>query len=487
MAVSRLVPASMALFKRIPDKLFSPLASKNRQGYWALLCFLHRRRFGPDAPLPPIYGFLQREVIQDIEDHLRYADEWQHEEDLPDTSINSRANNAFGRLLEAGWFHPGKKGFEKTINMAPAVGQLLTQLISFAETDPVFVSGKIRSIESAVTQVLEGKASGDLLREAGEQCRNLMVHIRNTGTSLRELMAKIGENATTAQYVRSFFQDYIEQVFIGDYRELRTREHPLAKRQQILDAVERIDTEREHRQRLMDWYVNKLSGGDEARASAAFERDLQRLYELSRIEEYLDRLDDEIRNANKRALAFLEYKLRSIRPIDNLLRQAINQVLANPHQEVPPVFAPDGLIAGVRLAQPRKEIQRSPPSPLRQTVISERTRAIGNLVRRAQERRTVTPAKLRVYAANALSEKSVVQSNELPVSGIEELRVFQVLTSTAMAMNANSAYLVSLARSAAPGLNLQYTETKTTEHPFLSSTPFEVSWRKRPTTSKESK
>ncbi len=206
MAVPSITPASMALFQRIPERLFGPLASQNRHGYWALLCHLHRRRFGPDAPLPPSYGFLQREITQEIEDHLKYADEWQPESgDQPDTPLNIRAIAIFNHLVGAGWFRLEKYGIEKTVNMAPAVSQLLTQLINFAETGPVFVSGKIRAIDAAVAQVHKGEASGDLLREAAEQCRNLLVYIRNTGTNVRDLMAAIGAQPTTAQYVRSLF------------------------------------------------------------------------------------------------------------------------------------------------------------------------------------------------------------------------------------------------------------------------------------------
>ena len=458
MAVPSLAPASIALFQRIPDRLFGPLASANRHGYWSLLCHLHRRRFGPDAPLPPSYGFLQREITQEIEDHLKYADEWQPESgDQPDTPMNIRAIGIFNRLVEAGWFRLEKYGIEKTVNMAPAVSQLLTQLINFAETGPVFVSGKIRAIDAAVAQVHKGEASGDLLREAAEQCRNLLVYIRNTGTNVRDLMAAIGAEPTTAQYVRSFFTSYIQEVFIGDYQELRTREHPLSKRQQILDAVTDIDTQPEQRSRLLDWYVNRLSSGDDKRGQAAFQRDLQRLYELDRIEEYLERLDEEIRVANRRALAFLEYKLRAIRPIDNLL------------------------------AQPRKEVPRQAPTPLRQVIISDRTRAIGNLVRRAQERRSITPMKLRAYAEKVLKDTAVADSDVLPCGSIEDLRAFQALTSVAMATNSKIARLEMEGRASAPGMELRYTSDEAAEHPYLSGKAFTLSWRKRQTKNREPK
>jgi hypothetical protein len=486
MAVPSIAPASLALFQRIPDRLFGPLASQNRHGYWALLCHLHRRRFGPDAPLPPSYGFLQRDVTQEIESYLKYADEWQSESgEQPDTPLNVRAIGVFSRLVDAGWFRLEKYGIEKTVNMAPAVGQLLTQLISFAETGPVFVSGKIRSIDAAVSQVQKGEAGGDLLREAAEQCRNLLVYIRNTGTNVRDLMATIGAQATTAQYVRTFFQDYIQQVFIGDYQELRTREHPLSKRQQIVDAVEAIDTQPEQRSRLLDWYVNRLCSGDDKKGQAAFQHDLQRLYELDRIEAYLERLDEEIRSANRRALAFLEYKLRAIRPIDNLLRQTLDRLIANPGLEVAPVFPPDALMGGARLAQPRKDVPQLVPTPLRGVIISDRTRAIGNLVRRAQERRAITPMKLRAYAEKTLQDTVSVGSETLPCGSIEDLRAFQALTSLAMATNSRIARLEMEGRASAPGMELCYSSDEAAEHPYLSGKPFTLSWRKRQTKHRE--
>jgi hypothetical protein len=488
MAISSLAPASMALFQRIPERLFGPLASPNRHGYWALLCHLHRRRFGPDAPLPPSYGFLQREITQEIEDHLKYADEWQPEsDDLSDTPLNIRAIAIFSRLVDAGWFRLEKYGIEKTVNMAPAVGQLLTMLISFAETGPVFVSGKIRSIDAAVAQVHKGEASGDLLREAAEQCRNLLIYIRNTGTNVRDLMATIGAQPTTAQYVRTFFQDYIQQVFIGDYQELRTREHPLSKRQPILEAVADIDTKPAQRSRLLDWYTNRLCSGDDKKGQAAFQRDLQRLYELERIEEYLERLDEEIRSANRRALAFLEYKLRAIRPIENLLRQTMDQLLANPDSDVAPVFPPDALMSGARLAQPRREVQQFKPTPLRQVIISDRTRAVGNLVRRAQERRSITPIKLRAYAQKVLQDTVAADSDALPCESIEDLRAFQTLTSVAMAANSRIVRLEMESRASAPGMELRYTSNEYAQHPYLSSKPFTLSWRKRQIKNREPK
>lgn len=62
--------------------------------------------------------------------------------------------------------------------MAPPVSQMLNLLIDYAEKDPVFVSGKISSIDALITKVLRENGGGDLFREAAEQCRNLLIYIR---------------------------------------------------------------------------------------------------------------------------------------------------------------------------------------------------------------------------------------------------------------------------------------------------------------------
>lgn len=111
MDVPRLIPparrapatAATLLFERLPDRLFAPLSSANRHRYWDLLCRLHDKRFGPDAPLPPSIGFSVREIVQDIEDGLLVQDLWEAEDGYSlETPINIRALQVFHRFEESG-------------------------------------------------------------------------------------------------------------------------------------------------------------------------------------------------------------------------------------------------------------------------------------------------------------------------------------------------------------------------------------------------
>lgn len=470
--------AARLLFERLPDRLFAPLASPNRHQYWTLLCRLHAKRFGPDAPLPPSHGLAPRDVMQDIEDELVTQDIWENEDgNTPETPLAIRANAVFNRLVDSGWLRQERHGVERRLTMRPTVSQFLTLLVSFAETGPVFVSGKIRSIELNIQQVMEGRADGDTLAETAEQARNLLEHVRNTGTNIRDIMESLGEDVTTAQYVQRFFGDYIEKVFIGDYRELRTREHPLSRTPQILRIVEALHASEEQRARLITWYESKRSPGNRTRAEQLFEKDIQRLFDLRRIDEFLDRLDEEIRRANKRALAFLDYRLRSLRPVDHLVSKAIAAAAGNRTPILGDPFPSGDMVSGEQLAEPRKAKEPSAPSNLRRNVPSEAQLARSHLMLRARDARSVTPPKLMAYVLAQLNGEQRIDSENLSPQSLTDIRCLQLLSTVGLAMSANSRRLYLSALTLARGFRVDIRAEPEAESPWISGRPFVVELR----------
>lgn len=463
------------LFERLPTKLFSPLASLNRDAYWNLLCHLHHRRFGPDAPIAPSHGYQSREVIADIEEFLADQNAWAEDGESPDTPLGIRAAGVYKRLLEAGWLREERQGpFAKGVSVRPAVSQFLSMLITFAESGPIYLSGKINTIDAILRAVLQGAAGGESVLEAAQQARNLLEHVRNTGTLVRDLMESLNQDMTPAEYVHRFFQDYIERVFIADYRELRTREHPLSKRQQILRIIEEIESNNEHRIRILSWYEQQKSlGGDREQAIRQYERDLHRLYELQRIDEYLDRLDDEIRRANKRALAYLDYRLRAVRPVDHLVRHAIDAVnKAGQSAAIGDPFPPGEMINALRLAEPRKSIDRAPPSALRRSAPTAEELARAKLMLRAREARSVTMPKLSEFARRHLVGIEHIHSEDLHLSTIEDVRAYQTMLTLAKSNSSPSRRLQLAARAQMRGFHVQLTGEPARPQRFISGAPF---------------
>lgn len=464
------------LFKRLPERLFTPLASTNRFQYWSLLCVLHAKRFGPEAPLPPSVGFLSREITADIAEELQYQD-WAPDGDdvTPATPLAIRANMVFNRLREAGWIRVDRVGVREMVTMAPAVAHFMNRLVEFAHTGPEFVSGKIRSIEANLRLLLDESADGASLQEAARQSRALLEHVRIAGTNVRDLMLEIGRVDATGEFVRRFFDDYVERMFIGDYKELRTREHPLARRQEILRLAAHIQQAAALRDRLIPWYLEKQAGRDPVRAEAMFERDIQKVEELRRIDEYLDRLDDEIRRANKLALAYLDYRLRAVRPLDELIGHAIDAILKHGSKaaELAP-FAPGDCIAGERLASPRLESKRPPPSGLRKQVMSPEQEARARLALMARDRRTMSLPKLAEFVRQQLGEVDTLPSAALKVDTIESVRALQVLCTIAAANATPSQLLRANARAMSSGFTTIRMEGEEDQSKGVSHQPFTI-------------
>jgi hypothetical protein len=63
-----------------------------------------------------------------------------------------------------------------------------------------------------------------------------MAHIVNTGCRVQDLMDGLVELESARDFVHGFFSDFVERVYIADYSELRTRNHPLQYRGRAGDA-----------------------------------------------------------------------------------------------------------------------------------------------------------------------------------------------------------------------------------------------------------
>jgi hypothetical protein len=464
------------LFGRLPGDLFKPLASANHERYWALLTRLHRNRFGPDAPLPPAEGLPVRDLVVDIERELSENDPWEEEDGTtPTTSINARAHVILGRLVESGWLEKGKYGAEKVITMSPVIGHFLDQLVSFAESGPVYIGAKIHSIEGLIDRVHDGDAGGDVLMEAAQQTRNLLQYVRNTSNLIREMMASLRKTNNPADFVNQFF-DYIERVFLGDYRELRTREHPLAKRHAIMRTVEAVDESPDERNRLVGWYEENRFPGDRRRAEVQYERDLSRLRELSRMDEYLDRLDNEVRRANRQARVYLDYSIRTVRPIDQLVRNAIHALEVGKVTDLANPFPAGGLVSADGLAVPRTRTARPQASALRTVQPSPMEIARSRLAQRAMHARMLFGPKLTAYLL-AQASNNEVGSNALDTSTVENGRAYQELAKIAFHLRAGDVKVKRDAASQVPGFVVTPQGNTEEDHPFISGVPFSVARR----------
>ncbi len=420
------------LFAVLPAGLFAPLAAANRERYWELLYRLFEQFFGPDAPLPPSIGFQRREITAALENYLLTDDPWESEEgDVPGASLIDRANAIHERFRATGWLRQERVGAREMVSMTPAVSQFLSTLVEFAEHGPTFVSAKVRSIELQLQQVIEGKAFGDALDEAADQARRLLVSLSSMSLKVRDLMPELSRAETTAQFARQWFERYVSSFFVGDYADLHKADHPLARRSAILSMAQQVEGTA-LRETMLGWYREHLTGGDPERAELRMQRSLRRLYELERIDEYLGRLDEDIRQANRRALAFLDYRLRAPDKLDVLLRRACRGVLQAPEDALRLPVAPGPLMDDAQLRPPRRKPQPIPRSANAVQQPTPEQLARLSLLRRMKRARLVTPEDMARYVGRHLPPDGSVDCAHLAIASIEDLRAYQTLLTLAL-------------------------------------------------------
>ncbi|WP_244244134.1 Wadjet anti-phage system protein JetA family protein [Marilutibacter alkalisoli] len=420
------------LFTVLPDGLFGPLASPNRHHHWHLLCRLFEEFFGPDAPMPPSIGLQRREITSAIERYLLTDDPWEDEDGVtPDTPLAMRAANLYDRFRDAGWLRQERIGAREMVSMTPVVSQFIATLVEFTERGPTFLSAKIRSIELQLLQVVEGKAGGDMLDEAALQARQLLSNVAAISVQVRDLMPELSRAESTASFARQLFERYVGKLFVGDYADLHKDDHPLARRTSILTMAREI----EHsslRGSMIQWYSERTTGGDSVRAEQRLLRNLRRLQEIDRIDEYLQRLDDDIRQANRRALAFLDYRLRTPDRLDKLLRRACRGVLSAPGEALRLPVAPGHLLEERRLRPPVRRPQPIPRTANSTAPPTPEQIARLNLLRQMKRVRLVLPEDLVRYLDRHWDSSVRLDSQSLRVDSIEDFRAYQTLVTLAL-------------------------------------------------------
>lgn len=415
------------LFDRLPAGLFAPLASPNHRRYWDLLLRLHDQFFGPDAAPPEGEGYTQRSLTLEIERYILDVSDWAPEvEDAPDTPLSVQSNIIYRRLANSGWLREDRIGVRNFVSMPTTVQKFLELLRQFAEEGPQIIGGKVQLIHNQLEQVLTdpAKQAGGF-HEAARQARQLIAILSATTMRVREAIDLLAAQDTTADFIRAFFDDYIGQLYIRDYHELRTENHPLRHRWRIIDAALELRDSPDKRRAMVDYYQSAFRCASREEAETRFEKDVLRFLMFKDIDTHLDRLNASVDRATSRAIAYLNYKLRTQDKLDRLLSISINHLNATNNS----AGAAMGTLPGPLLGESRFPAIHKKASPVVRTGITKKEMSIEQRAQIALKRamklhREVTPLHASEYLDRHLDAREAVLSDALTVGSIHDFCVF---------------------------------------------------------------
>lgn len=426
------------LFDRLPEHIFRPLgAHEHARRNWSLLIHLYNDFFAPEADPADGEGWAQKRVVVSIERFLvRWDDEHETNFEERGTPLNIRAHDALSSFLDSGWLTIDRVGFTQFVIMRPTVQSLLELLKTFAEQGPEFIGGRVQSVRNNLLQVqADPEKNAAVFQVAAKECSALLRMLNTTRMRVREASESLRTQESTHLFLDKFFGDYISSLYIGDYSDLFSRNHPLASRWDIVDLATRITEEPESREQLRRWYRKNLRCRSNEEADAWIESDTARVLALREVDRLLARLKDAVTRANDQALGYLQYKVRSQGNFDIKTDQVIKAVVraadSRPNDEslsLPTGWSQGRLLSEETLKMPTKKPKKRKGAVIQKRQLSPEARA-RRLVRQIMKgNREVSETRIIQYIDRHVDPGGVLESSSMTVGGINDLCVLAAFT-----------------------------------------------------------
>lgn len=422
----------MNLFDRVPPGLFGALTGKNCRRAWDLLVRLSERYFGPDAVPPYADGYLHDQIVKEIERFLLDAG-WEEEVgDLPQlsTPLVVQANQLLARLVDTGWLMEERVGLRRFVSMRPVVARFFDAVQQFVTEGPQLLGGDVLLVYNQLKSVVEdprGQASGFV--SAAQLCVRLINSLSATTMRVRDLMKELTQENVTPVFVKRFFSEHISELYVRDFKQLRTENHPLRLRYEIIELVDLVIHNDDKRAALLQGYA-ELPNNEMGQEDEQLEKDVQKIRRLLDVEKFLERLDRAMDAATQRAVAYLGYRLKASERIEEVLADTILAVIDAEKYGVAldgRMLTPLPLVGDDRLRMPVEPPPKPVRTRLRKREMTVHERAMHILRKAMIGHRDTSPVAMRRYVHAHVRPGATVNAELLPVESVEDAVSYLVL------------------------------------------------------------
>ncbi len=422
----------MNIFEKLPPQIFAPLTGKNNRRSWALIEKLYDTFFAPDRIPTYTEGYLSTEITKDIERFLLDAS-WDSEDESDSalTSLNIRANQIYRRLVDTGWLAEERIGHVDYINMRPSIARFIETLIHFINDGPQLLGGNILMVYNQIKSVPEdprGQTSGFMA--AAKSCGQLINTLGSMTMRVKDLMDELAKEAATPVIVRRFFTEHISDFYIRDFRQLRTRDHPLRLRYEIIETVQRIIHNPESRKALLQGYTDQL-GEKIDNVEEQLERDVSKFTKLYDVEIYLERMDRTIDSATKRAMALLNYRLKASERLEEVIRSVASAINEAEKVDITPeraMLSPMPVLGDYLIRLPVQGRPKPVRTSMKKREINVEEKARRMLRKLMVSHRDATPAAMKRYVEKHIPVGASIRAADLPIVGVDDAVSYLVLS-----------------------------------------------------------
>lgn len=428
------------LFNKLPDEIFKPLAGPNRYLFEEILLFLFRYFSDEDLTNEAVFprrGQVIREVEELLERKGRLLQVVYEEEDTDEEFGNapgSAARYVYRRLVDTGWLEEEEDGYHVNVLMPPHASLLLEALEGVAHAEKKNYGSTIASIHLQLEAIAnQPEVNARAFIEVVRSARDFTRHLQNIFSGLRGFQDLITKQHNPRLALATFFDDFVENLLISDYKSLQAENNPFRHRANVLTLLVQI----EHIDAIMAQLVKVYQEDRNLDEGQAREKVIYDLHFIARVFRSVDRRLDAIdlyrMRLESRVAQMVRYLDRNVPDLTNrgirLLEELgkRSQEFAEgelPRLPAPPRWMSAGLLGQRSLRRPQRRrspqfIELSQAKELSPEVM-ERKRLIQDYL----QRRVMSPAKVAAFVDRQMGEKTILAAQDFRIETVEDLVAF---------------------------------------------------------------
>jgi Wadjet anti plasmid transformation system JetA-like protein len=411
------------LFDKLPGTIFRPFTSGYRLIYWRVIEDLYLSLFEIDDHVSE-FGQARLMVINTIQSTIdsipSYLPTKDEEDDNSFLNAEDKTAYLYRNLVDSGWLQEEKRGYKVYVSMPQPVILLVSALMEIAEARPLVASGALKSFRNDIKSIVEDPFNGaDNLIELTRNANRFSRHLDSIRWSIKYLYDSVRNDPSAAETLKTFYGDFLKEIFVRDYVAVKTKNNPLFLRDYLLEQIQNLRLDKESYQQLLRGYTEI----DNREPEKKLQRDLSRLQTVfSNVERQLDAIDLMGTRYSQRIDAVIKFAKRSPKENSRLIKNIINKLVAISDQY------PDATIAvPISCREPVGEDRfykarkpRKPPEP-RAVVLRQPDDAVSDSVKRqrlarlARMQMKVTDKSMTQFLEEKMGNKVTFELSDIPI------------------------------------------------------------------------
>jgi hypothetical protein len=428
------------LFNKLPDEIFKPLAGANRYLFEEVLLFLFR--YFSDEEMTNEAVFPRRgHVLREIEELLERKGRLLHvvdEEGTAEEDVSSApapaARYVYRRLVSTGWLEEEEDGYHVNVFMPPHSNLLLEALEGVAHAEKKNYGSTIASIRLQLEAIAnQPDTHARAFIEVVRSTRDFTRHLQNIFSGLRGFQDLISRQHDPKLALATFFDDFVENLLISDYKSLQAENNPFRHRANVLTLLLHI----EHIDSCMAALVKVYQEDRNLDPAQARDKVVNDLHFIARVFHSVDRRLDAIdlyrMRLESRVAQMVRYMDRNVPDLTNrgikLLEKLGDLSREREEGELPELPQPSrwmnlSLLSHRSVRKPQKRRQPQFIELTDEQELSPEVRERRRLIKDYLQRRAISPAKVAAYVERQMGDKAVLTARDFRIETVEELVAF---------------------------------------------------------------